>query len=98
MFRQAKLDDEIPDKTAVTAAAIAEEGLRYVSDTAPGFSRKRFGRCFSFYDKNGERITNLDIIQRIKSIGIPPAYESVWICPSPNGHIQATGPDARGRK
>ena len=98
MFRQAKLDDEISDKTTEIAAVIAEEGLRYVSDAAPGYSRKRTSTSFSFYDKDGERITNPDIIRRIKSIGIPPAYESVWICPSPNGHIQATGVDARGRK
>lgn len=48
--------------------------------------------------KDGERITNPDIVRRIKSIGVPPAYESVWICPTRNGHIQATGLDARGRK
>lgn len=53
---------------------------------------------FSYYDKDGKRITDAAVIRRIKSIGIPPAYESVWICPSANGHIQATGLDARGRK
>jgi DNA topoisomerase IB len=98
MFRQAKFGDVIKDKTAEVAAVIAEEGLRYVSDAAPGYSRKRAGTSFAYYDKDGDRITGPDIIRRIKSIGIPPAYEAVWICSSPNGHIQATGFDARGRK
>jgi DNA topoisomerase I len=97
MFRQSKLE-ELPEKTAEVAAVIAEEGLRYVSDAAPGYRRKRTGTSFSYYDKDGARITNKDVVRRIKAIGIPPAYESVWICPSPNGHIQATGLDARGRK
>ena len=64
----------------------------------PGYRRRRTGKSFSYQDKDGKRITNPEVIRRIKSIGIPPAYESVWICPSPNGHIQATGLDARGRK
>ncbi len=98
MFRLAKFEDELPDKTAEVAAVIAEEGLRYVNDTMPGYRRKRTGTSFSYYDKDGERITNADVVRRIKSIGIPPAYESVWICASANGHIQATGLDPRGRK
>jgi DNA topoisomerase I len=89
---------EIPDRVAEIASAIAEEGLRYVSDATPGYRRKRTGTSFTYYDKDGKRITDKAIVRRIKSIGIPPAYESVWICPSPNGHIQATGLDARGRK
>src|SRR6202012_3277050 len=86
------------DRTAEVASAIAEEVLRYVSDASPGYRRKRSGTSFTYYDKDGKRITDKAIIRRIKSIGIPPAYEFVWICPSPNGHIQATGLDARGRK
>lgn len=97
MFRQTHIE-ELPDKTAEVAASIAEEGLRYVSDTSPGYRRKRTGTSFSYFDKDGARITNKDIVRRIKAIGIPPAYDAVWICPSPNGHIQATGLDARGRK
>ncbi|MGA9007951.1 MAG: hypothetical protein WB495_13965 [Xanthobacteraceae bacterium] len=50
-------------------------------------------KSFSYFDKDNKRITNADVLRRIKSIGIP-----VWICPSPNGHVQATGLDARGRK
>src|SRR5579871_1201860 len=86
------------DRTAEVASAIAEEGLRYVSDASPGYRRKRSGTSFTYYDKDGKRITDKAVIRRIKSIGIPPAYEFVWICPTANGHIQATGLDARGRK
>lgn len=85
MFRQATFDEQLPDRTAEVAAVIAEEGLRYVSDGSPGYRRKRTGTSFSYHDKDGKRISNKDVIRRIKSIGIPPAYEFVWICPSPNG-------------
>lgn len=94
MFR----DSELPERTTDVAAVIAEEGLRYVSDATPGFTRRRTGTSFSYWDKDGKRISSKDIVRRIKSIGIPPAYEQVWICPIANGHIQATGLDARGRK
>jgi DNA topoisomerase-1 len=97
MFREFQVD-ETSDKAAEIAAVIAEEGLRYVTDASPGYRRKRAGKSFSYFDKDGKRLNNRDVIRRIKSIGIPPAYDSVWICPSANGHIQATGLDARGRK
>lgn len=97
MFRQEKTLDH-REKAAEVAAEIAEEGLRYVSDSSPGYQRKRTGTSFSYYDTNGKRITDPTVVKRIKSIGIPPAYEAVWICSSLNGHIQATGLDARGRK
>ncbi|MGO4511104.1 DNA topoisomerase IB [Bradyrhizobium sp. 2TAF36] len=98
MLRETGNEEQVLDHTAEVAATIAQEGLRYVSDSAPGYTRKRTGTTFSYYDKDGKRITDATVIRRIKSIGIPPAYESVWICPSANGHIQATGIDARGRK
>ena len=98
MLRQTSKEEEVLDRTAEVAATIAEEGLRYVSDSSPGYTRKRTATTFSYYDKDGKRIIDAAVVRRIKSIGIPPAYESVWICPSPNGHIQATGLDARGRK
>ncbi|MGC0322544.1 DNA topoisomerase-1 [Bradyrhizobium sp. USDA 326] len=98
MLRETRNEEQVLDRTAEVAATIAEEGLRYVSDSAPGYTRKRTGTTFSYYDKDGKRITDAAVIRRIESIGIPPAYESVWICPSANGHIQATGLDARGRK
>ncbi|PSB05063.1 DNA topoisomerase I [filamentous cyanobacterium CCP2] len=73
-------------------------GLRYVSDDGPGIRRRRSGKGFTYLDVNGERIRNPEEIQRIKSLAIPPAYEDVWICPLANGHLQATGRDAKGRK
>ena len=76
----------------------AEAGLRYVSDSSPGIRRKRSGTGFAYVDSNGKRITDQKTLERIRKLAIPPAYTEVWICPSPNGHIQATGRDARGRK
>jgi DNA topoisomerase-1 len=73
-------------------------GLRHADDTRPGYTRKRDRNGFSYFDLNGERIVDDEVIQRINSLAIPPAYESVWICPDPRGHLQATGRDARGRK
>ena len=80
------------------AEAAPAAGLRYVNDAALGIRRKRSGRGFRYTDPNGEKITDRATLGRIKSLGIPPAWEDVWICPRPNGHIQATGRDARGRK
>jgi DNA topoisomerase-1 len=73
-------------------------GLRYVSDTQPGIRRKRSGKGFSYLGTDGKTIRDSGDLARIRSLAIPPAYTDVWICPSPNGHIQATGRDARGRK
>ncbi len=75
-----------------------QEGLRYVSDSKPGYTRKRRGKGFAYYDTKGELIRDERRLERIKAIVIPPAWTDVWICSSPNGHIQATGLDARGRK
>lgn len=71
-------------------------GLRYVTDGAPGIRRKRVGKNFSYIGLDGKPIRDPQTIRRIKSLAIPPAYTDVWICPDPNGHIQATGRDARG--
>jgi DNA topoisomerase-1 len=75
-------------------------GLRYVSDTQPGIQRKRVGKGkhFSYIGLDGKPIREPQELERIKQIGIPPAWKQVWICPSPQGHIQATGRDAKGRK
>jgi len=79
--------------------AVAEEaGLRYVSDEQPGYTRKRKGDDFEYFDTEGKRIRDETRLLRLKRLAIPPAYTDVWICPSPNGHLQATGRDARGRK
>ncbi len=76
----------------------AQAGLRYVDDRRPGIVRKRAGRGFVYYGPGGARISDPKELSRIRKLAIPPAYEHVWICPQPNGHIQATGRDARGRK
>jgi DNA topoisomerase I len=73
-------------------------GLRHVSDEEPGISRRRRGRGFQYIGPNGATITKKAERSRIDALAIPPAWTDVWICPSPNGHIQATGRDARGRK
>ena len=75
-----------------------DAGLRYVNDSQPGIRRRRAGRGFSYTGPDGERITDRSLLARIKSLAIPPAWTDVWICPSPRGHLQATGRDARGRK
>jgi DNA topoisomerase-1 len=64
----------------------------------PGIARKRAGKGFSYAGPDGKRISDRKEVARIRSLAIPPAYTDVWICPHPNGHIQATGRDARGRK
>jgi len=69
-----------------------------VSDTKPGIGRKRAGKHFSYIGLDGKPIRDPDELKRIRSLAIPPAWTNVWICPQPNGHIQATGRDARGRK
>src|SRR5919107_4252189 len=73
-------------------------GLRYVSDTQPGIRRKKAGKGFTYGGTDGKLIRDEKELARIRSLAIPPAYTDVWICPSPQGHIQATGRDARGRK
>ena len=72
--------------------------LRHSSDTEPGITRKRMGRYWAYFDSEGKRITDRDEIDRLNAIGLPPAYENAWFCADPNGHLQATGIDARGRK
>ena len=78
--------------------AAEEAGLRYVSDEQPGYTRKRRGKRFVYFDTEGKEIRDEARILRLNRLAIPPAYTEVWICPSPNGHIQATGRDDRGRK
>jgi DNA topoisomerase I len=79
-------------------ASAKEAGLRYVSDERPGIRREKDGRDFKFIDPKGRAIRNEQEVTRIRKLGIPPAWTDVWICPDPNGHLQATGRDARGRK
>ncbi|HEX4708683.1 MAG TPA: DNA topoisomerase IB [Candidatus Udaeobacter sp.] len=79
-------------------AAAEEAGLRYVNDDSPGYARKPNGDNFEYSDADGKPIRDEQRLLRIKRLAIPPAWTDVWICPSPNGHIQATGRDARRRK
>jgi DNA topoisomerase-1 len=75
-----------------------QAGLRYVNDNEPGYQRKLWGRGFTYLDQDGSHITDNDERQRIEALVIPPAWHDVWICVSPDGHIQATGRDDKGRK
>lgn len=85
-----------PALTPSKAARVA--GLRYVSDEEPGIVRRKRGKGFCYVSAGGERVTDTETLARIRSLAIPPAYRDVWICSDPDGHIQATGRDARGRK
>ena len=92
----------MPSRTdPATAAAIASArmgGLRYVSDEDPGLSRRRTASGFRYLDPDNRPVRDEATLQRVRSLAIPPAYEDVWICRLPEGHLQATGRDARGRK
>jgi DNA topoisomerase I len=83
---------------AESVEAAEDAGLRYVTDDQPGFSRQRKGEEFEYLDQKGKPIRDEQRLLRIKRLAIPPAWTEVWICPSSNGHIQATGRDARRRK
>lgn len=71
--------------------------LRYVSDRRPGLQRKRSGAGFRYVNADGKAVTRAQL-KRIRALAIPPAWEQVWICPHPNGHLLATGRDDKGRK
>jgi DNA topoisomerase-1 len=84
---------------AAEAAQMAiEAGLRYVSCKEPGIRRVRAGRGFYYLTPENRRLKSANELKRIVSLAVPPAYEDVWICVNPRGHLQATGQDARGRK
>ncbi len=76
----------------------ARAGLKYVTDGLVGISRRRAGKGWIYFAPNGARIRDPDKRRRLNSLAIPPAWTDVWICPDPDGHIQATARDARGRK
>ena len=83
---------------SVDVAMPAPAGLRYVCDNGPAIRRRRAGKGFVYLDSKGRRVGDAGILRRIRSLAIPPAWTDVWICPSAQGHIQATGRDAKGRK
>lgn len=72
--------------------------LRHSSDSEPGLTRRRIGRAWGYFDETGKRVTDRAEIERLNAIGLPPAYTDAWFCKDSNGHLQATGRDARGRK
>ena len=76
----------------------ALSGLRHSSDEDPGIARRRSGRGFAYRHANGRAVRDRETLARIEALAIPPAWTDVWICPWPNGYLQATGRDARGRK
>lgn len=95
----ALFDSATDVQTIVDPKGAAESaGLRYVSDDGPGIRRRKSGKGFTYTRTNGSRLTEADALGRIKSLAIPPAWTDVWICPFRDGHIQATGRDAKGRK
>jgi DNA topoisomerase I len=72
--------------------------LRYVSDNKSGIRRRRIGTGFRYLWADGAKLADQRVLKRIRSLAVPPAWTDVWICPFPDGHIQAMGRDARGRK
>jgi DNA topoisomerase-1 len=89
-----------PDLTIITdpVESAKTAGLRYVSDASPGILRQRRGKGFSYIGVDGKPLSDASERDRIEALGIPPAWKDVWICPLANGHLQATGHDAKGRK
>ena len=84
----------LPESRVAASAA----GLRYVTDQTPGFHRRRVGKGFRYVTPAGVTMRDARELERIRSLAIPPAWTDVWICADANGHLQATGRDARGRK
>jgi DNA topoisomerase-1 len=78
--------------------AAKSAGLRYASDEQPGIRRKGVGKGFRYLDPDGKAVKDPGTLKRIRALAVPPAWTEVWICPFAEGHIQATGRDAKGRK
>src|SRR3954471_22508118 len=95
MNRLQKKLEKIGRDPKITAKAV---GLRYVSDSTPGYTRKKAGRGWSYVDADGGIVRDKELIERFNKLVIPPAYTNVWISPYENGHLQFTGTDAAGRK
>jgi DNA topoisomerase-1 len=91
-------DDDASGPIVDPREAAEEAGLRYVSDEAPGILRRRVGKGFSYRAPQGGPVKDAATLKRIRTLAIPPAWTEVWICPRPDGHIQATGRDEKGRK
>jgi DNA topoisomerase-1 len=80
------------------SASARQAGLHYVTDAQAGIRRVRRGGGFQYQDLHGGVVSNAETLARIRSLVIPPAWREVWICARDDGHLQATGRDARGRK
>ena len=87
-----------PGPLAESVEAAKAAALRYMSDARPGMQRKRHGKGFSYTASDGTPVRDPTTLARIRALAIPPAWREVWICPVAEGHLQATGRDARGRK
>jgi len=88
------LESNLDDPVKVAKLA----GLKYVSDSNPGYTRKKAGKGFYYLDEKGEKIKDKEVIARLKKLVLPPAWRNIWICPDPKGHLQATGYDDLDRK
>jgi DNA topoisomerase-1 len=84
--------------TDVYVSSARRAGLRYVTDATPGIGRQRRGQGFVYFGPDGRAVRDAATLRRIRALVIPPAWTHVWICPHPNGHVQVTARDARGRK
>lgn len=89
---------ELHELYADPGKSAAWAGLRYTSDSKPGYTRRKAGTGFYFLDEKGEKVVDEKVVARLQSLVIPPAWTEVWICKSPKGHLQVTGRDAKGRK
>ena len=100
MSKQQALPDHALAGTSIEElkAAAKAAKLRYVSDKRPGITRKPGEDGFDFFMPDGVKITDEEVVKRIRKLAIPPAYQDVWICQYENGHLQAVGRDAKGRK
>lgn len=96
MIRNA--EPEVLSTVDATRKAAERAGLRYVTDEEPGITRRGRGKGFSYYSPGGELIQDAEERDRLDALAVPPAWKDVWICADPDGHIQATGRDAEGRK
>src|SRR5580692_2554921 len=97
-FRTTAAIDSLAPMAAESAQMAVEAGLLYVSCDEPGIRRVRTGKGFYYLTPANRRLSSASELKRIEGLAVPPAYEDVWICVSPRGHLQATGHDARGRK
>ena len=87
------------DRAAILVRpAMNATGLHFVDDSEPGITRRKRGRYWTYFDAAGARVTDRDAIDRLNRVALPPAYRDAWFCPHPDGHIQATGVDDKGRK